>query len=146
MFTRRRWSSEKSSILFVLLGALCIVLGTVLGVIHFTGNAKRTQEVQATVTGYTVRESGRATRRHNTYAPNFEYEFEGVSYTYISDVSTNKKSYAVGESVTLKIDPNDPSDAYDPNESKPIMIIAILGFGVVMIVAGILFRRGEKNK
>lgn len=131
-------SERLGAILFLVVGLAALGAGIYFFINHFIYDSKCTQEVQAVVVDFSVREKGRTGHKHNTYAPVFEYEYEGKSYTYESTVSSRKMQYQRGQTVTVKIDPDNPSHAFDAKEGKALMTFGALGFGVVFAVLGIV--------
>ncbi len=75
-------------------------------------------------------------RRSRTYSrPVFEYEFGGQKYTFAGYFDRNNH-YNVGQTTRLRINPNDPSDAYEADKSR-WYIYPILIAGAGMLLFGI---------
>lgn len=87
------------------------------------------------VIGTVVRIEQAQIRRRTNYRPVIEYEYKGQEYTffgYYNRYSSDK----VGQTRKLRIDPNDPSDAYDSEKSIWYAYI-ILAAGAGMLIFGI---------
>ena len=75
----------------------------------------------------------------SSYAPVFEYEYNGVKHRYKSNVYTSPPSYDVGESVTIMVDPDDPEDIYVIGYySTWVFGIVFLAVGLGVSVAGLI--------
>lgn len=90
------------------------------------------------VTGRVVRIEEVQRRSHTEYRPVFEYEYNGEIYNF-TGYYERRSSYSIGQTKKLRIDPKDPSDAFEAEKSRwyvyPILIfgIAMLTFGIVTV-------------
>lgn len=93
-----------------------------------------------------------AGKRHGTsttYAPVFEYEYEGEKYTYTSTIASNPPEFSTGERVTIRVDPNAPNKTYyEPGGTSVLLSIvfrivggAIAAGGVAMLIVSIVKSR-----
>lgn len=90
------------------------------------------------VTGRVVRIEEVQRRSHTEYRPVFEYEYNGEIYNF-TGYYERRSSYSIGQTKKLRIDPNDPSDAYEADKSRwyvyPMLIAGagMLLFGIYTI-------------
>ena len=87
------------------------------------------------VTGTVVNIEKQQFRSRTEYRPVFEYEHNGQRYTFTGYFDRNNH-YNVGQTTKLRINPNDPSDAYEADKSR-WYIYPILIAGVGMLLFGI---------
>ena len=98
----------------------------------------QSQRCSAEVTGKVIRTEEMQKRSRTFYRPVFEYEYNGQVYTF-AGYYERQNYYSVGQTKQLRIDPDDPTDAYLSGQSNwyayPIMIIgvAMLAFGIVTV-------------
>lgn len=131
-----------SVIVLIVMGAVFFLFGMFM--LRSYGDSKRcTEPVRATVVEVERRRSADADDYRGTrevYAPVFRYEHEGETYTVKSTVATYPPEYSVGDTTTIKIDPNDPEKIYySPGETSVVlcMVFRIVG-GVLMTVGLVL--------
>ena len=90
------------------------------------------------VTGTVVRIEEQQIRSRTEYRPVFEYEFGGQKYTFAGYFDRNNR-YKVGQTTRLRINPSDPTEAYDTAKSSwyayPILIAGagMLLFGIYTV-------------
>ena len=90
------------------------------------------------VTGRVVRIEEVQRRSHTEYRPVFEYEYNGEIYNF-TGYYERRSSYSIGQTKKLRIDPKDPSDAFEAEKSRwyvyPILIAGagMLLFGIYTI-------------
>ena len=127
------------SILFLLVfGAAFLGAG-----IFLMREQKHLKEVCITEVQSTVIENKKRTvkkKKHKTsikYTPVFEYDYNGKTYTFKSDLSTNPPRYSVGEKVQIMINPDNPSEVYVPSDSttKKIIYIVCIAVGGIAVIA-----------
>ena len=105
------------------------------GVFWLVDNAAQNKRCSEEVTGTVIRLDEQQ-RRSRTYSrPVFEYEFGGQKYTFAGYFDRNNH-YHVGQTTRLRINPNDPSDAYEADKSR-WFIYPILIAGAGMLLFGI---------
>lgn len=82
-----------------------------------------------------------------TYAPIFEYEYDGKEYSYISKISSNPAEYSAGERVTIRVNPNDPDEIYHkPKGAVMLMSILFRLIGGGLAAGGIIALIVKKTK
>ncbi len=141
-------SSDALKVIGIILSVIMIVVGglmlTIAGLIFALagGHNKCTAKTEATVIGYqqdTVsfpdKNGGEPVYRS---APVFSYEVDGKTYTYASSHFDDPPRYDMGETVTLKYAPDEPTFVYDPaDESENDRTMAVmLVVGIVPLAAG----------
>ena len=90
------------------------------------------------VTAKVIRLEEQQIRSRTEYRPVFEYEFGGEKYTFAGYFDRNNR-YKVGQTTRLRINPSDPTDAYDIAKSSwyayPILIAGagMLLFGIYTV-------------
>ncbi len=73
------------------------------------------------------------------YAPVVNYEFDGEIFTYESATYSNPSSFALGETVPLFLDPDNPYDILIDTFSERWLLPVILGgMGLVFFVIGMV--------
>ena len=101
----------------------------------FVDQHMQSKRCSAEVTGTVIRIETNQVRSRTKYRPVYEYEYNGQVYTF-AGYYENQNYFSVGQTKKLRINPNDPTDAYLSGQSNwyayPIMIA---GFG--MLVFGI---------
>ena len=133
--------SSTMTIFIVIFGIIGVVFTAVsVGLLLGTFQSKQmcTQEVWATVVDMESRYSMPTSRRHGSYSyfPVFEYEYFGTQYQYQSSVGTRPPRYDVGESVKIKINPDDPTQVYEMESNDVLILIIIFGaFGIASLIA-----------
>lgn len=109
--------------------------------------------VDSTVTELAVSSSrGSKHGSGNTYAPVYEYDYEGEHYRVKSNNYSSPCPFEVGESVQIYIEPGDPEHIYSPKDKTGhIVAYVFLGIGgigtLVFLFAGsrALIRGKRKN-
>ena len=118
-----------------------ILVGLVLigfSVFFLVSGHMQSKRCSEEVTGTVVRLEQQQVRSRTEYRPVFEYEFGGQSYTAAGYFDRNNH-YNVGQTKKLRINPNDPTEAYDAEKSHwyvyPILIagVGMLAFGILTI-------------
>lgn len=87
-----------------------------------------------------------------TYAPVYEYHYNGNDYRVTSLFAAGTPKYSVGQNVTLQIDPESPGNIYEEPASNTVMgsiimkiVGAVLGaVGIVMLIVKIFVNRQPK--
>ena len=87
------------------------------------------------VTGRVVRIEEVQRRSRTEYRPVFEYEYNGEIYSF-TGYYERRSSYSIGQTKKLRIDPKDPSDAFEAEKSR-WYVYPILIAGCGMLVFGI---------
>lgn len=98
-----------------------------------------------TVRNGTVRNA----KRDIKYAPVFEYEYDGYRYSAISKVATETPQFSEFETVTIRVNPNDPEEIYyKPRGAYAAASYAfrIVGGGLALGGVGILIVGKNKKK
>ncbi|MBR1393671.1 MAG: DUF3592 domain-containing protein [Ruminococcus sp.] len=85
------------------------------------------------------------------YAPVYSYEYEGKSYTYVSDIASRPPKFEKGQVVKLLLDPYEPKTVYVPEDNSGwVMGIVFMAIGGVTAIAGfivvlIMIRQSRKT-
>lgn len=121
--------------MFLLVGLIAATVGFVLLAERLSDKRRCTEPVPAVVVDLDKVVS-RGAKKSVTYAPVFEYEYNGETYRYISPISSKPPDYERGERVTLMIDPNYPTVAYVNDKTAMMFIMICFGFGVIFVGFG----------
>lgn len=116
-------------IIGVFIAGLLALVGIVLFMIPASQKAKCTEKVTATVTGFAVHDGDSG----ETYAPIFEYTYNGMEYRSSSKVYARPSEFEEGEITEICIDPDSPHDVYVPTE-KTMYIVSVVLFVWAAIV------------
>lgn len=131
-----------SVIVLIIMGIIFFVVGTVMPMSY--GNKGR---CKATVSAEVIemtehRSSGGVGKKHRSgtsYAPVFQYEYEGQQYTVYGSVATNPPEYYEGEQVMIRVNPDAPREIYyEPRGTTRIASAVFKLFGVAAVVGGII--------
>ncbi len=123
-----------SAVMRIIVGLMLIGFG-VFFLVTITAQNKRCSEE---VTGTVVRIEKQQVRNRTEYRPVFEYEYNGQGYTF-AGYFERTNYYDAGQKVKLRINPNDPTDAYISERSSwylfPIIIagVGMLAFGIYTV-------------
>lgn len=101
-------------------------------------------KVTATVDEVIVREDARGMKHNSksdTYYIYVNYEYKGEKYTHILSPH-NDRDTQVGDKLTLIVDPDDPIDLTDV-ENSVITTIVFLVSGIITGIIGILLWKGR---
>lgn len=121
--------------IFLLAGLAAAVVGFVLLTGRLADKKRCTEPVTAVVVDLEKSVSG-GSKKSVTYAPVFEYEYQGTTYRYISPISSSPPDYERGETAALMIDPNYPNVAYVRDKTAMLFIIIVFGLGAVFVGFG----------
>jgi hypothetical protein len=118
------------------------------GVIAFQ-DTKQLVDVAVEVPGTVVDLTSSSSDGSTTYSPVYEYEFAGQTYRHETSVSTSSQP-SIGETTTLLVDPDDPTEVKPDTFLDKWFLATILGglgvlFGglsVVFMVVGVARRGG----
>lgn len=112
-----------------------------------------TEQVSARVVKMVEHKSRDNTGKHHkttiTYAPVFEYEYDGKQYTYTNTVATNPAEFVTGELVTVWVNPSSPNKIYyEPSGSSMLLSIVFRIVGGIAAIGGLalLIVRKAKNQ
>ena len=137
----------------IFLLVFCLIwIGAGIGLTVYMNHQKKvcTEKVVAEVVdNASVKTHSKKHRTSTSYAPVFEYEYNGGHYKVRSKTATKPARYSVGEKVEIKIDPSDPTRIYEPADSTPkIFIVLCFVIGGVSAFFGIfaLFKTVKKRK
>lgn len=135
MSNRHSGSNRGKGILIV--AVVSLVLGFVL-----VGYGKRSADCTLAVDARVVEMEKSTGSDKNTYRPVYGFEYGGQSYEVHGHAYTNSEKYAVGQSVMLKINPDQPEEFVDPARDRKTVIFvslicgALLAAGIFVIVRG----------
>ena len=148
MYGRKSGLSPKGAgLIFMLFSVAFLVVAAIL----FAHDAKLrsvcTAETTATVVeNITVRSGTKGHSSSRTYAPIFEYEFEGIRHKTRSSTSQNPPKYEIGETVKLLVNPNEPITFREDGDITLRIIAGIFAFfGIVFGSVGIKIRTLPQN-
>lgn len=149
MYGRKSGLSPKGAgLIFLLLGVVFLIVATIL----FTHDAKLrsvcTAETTATVIeNVSVTSVSKSHSSSRTYAPIFEYEFEGIRHKIRSSTSQNPPKYEIGETVKLLVNPNEPITFRIDGDITLRIIAGIFAFfGIVFGSIAIIVIKKSDNK
>ncbi len=139
--TKGRGASLAGGIVLIVLGAAFFFLGMSL-LKAYGDKGSCTEQVSARVVKMIEHKSGGTSVKHNktstTYAPVFEYEYEGKQYTYTSTVASNPPEFTKGQLVMIRVDPNAPNNIYfEPSGSSVLMSVVLRIVGGAAAVGGV---------
>lgn len=123
-----------SAVMRIIVGLILMGFGVTV-IVYFGIEDKR---CSAEVTGTVIRIETVQRRSRTEYRPVFEYEYNGQVYTF-NGYYDRSNYYNVGQTKTLKINPDDPTDAHLSQRSNwyayPIFIagLGMLVFGIYTI-------------
>lgn len=119
--TKIEETMDKHSSLIFSLVFLFFGLGSIIThIIHIIGKKKRcTHLITATVIGLKEHNSSDST----TYSPIYQFWFNGAEYTVTGGSSRNFALPKVGSQKELHINPETPTDFYDPSIANHIFIL-----------------------
>lgn len=126
---------------------LCIIfLGVGIFVLFLDNRDKKECTVPVTSTVAELVASSKG-----TYAPVYDYEYEGRHYMVKSNNYSNPCPFSVGESVQIYIDSDDPEHIYNPKDKTgKIVAFVFIGIGavgmLVFLALGLMYIMNRKNK
>lgn len=120
-----------TAVIRILVGLMLMGFSTWALVTDISQKNRCSEEVTAKV----IRLEEQQIRNRTDYRPVFEYEFGGQKYTFEGYFDRNNH-YNVGQTTRLRINPNDPSDAYEAEKNR-WYIYPILIAGAGMLLFGI---------
>ena len=138
-------------LLFASMPLMCIGGGAVFYMIVNNAPSECIVSVEAEVEENNIREDYDDSGRSITYSPIYVYEYEGKTYHAGSSFSMAPAAYKIGDKVEIMINPDDPTQIFDPEMAEkiskaPIMFIAIGGaIMVVELIAAIVISRKMKK-
>ena len=136
--------SRKLGLFFIMFSLVFLLVGGVSTMTVLDLRRNCTYDVTGIVVDNMIK---RSTDRSNsmtgyTYAPLFEFEYDGHTYQAGSNVSTDPPRYKIGQPVPLKINPDDPYQIRETGSSADIILCAMAFLiGIASMSAGIVFYR-----
>ncbi len=115
-----------------------IIVGLILvgfSVFTLVASAEESKRCSEEVTGTVVRIEEVQRRSRTDYRPVFEYEYNGQLYSF-NGYYERTNYYSVGQTKQLRINPNDPTEAYLAQRSS-WYVYPILIAGAGMLLFGI---------
>ena len=135
--------------LFLLIGIVFMTIGFYLLISRTQTKSRCDTEVKAVVVDMVTYRSRSGLKKHITSAPVIEYEYNGKTYRYTSDVGSKPAKYKRGDSFSVMIDSHSPDVVYMPTDdiNYVLFVLVIIGaaaFGTIGICGLVhLFRRRE---
>lgn len=129
---------------FIVFSVIFIIIGICAACAPKMKSKKCTETVMAEVIDLLpVKSSSKSGRGHNrtsiTYRPVFSYTYNGKDYRAESSTSSDPPAFQVGETVKLKIDPNNPKNFYAPSDKTyGLLGIIFSAMGGIFLLIGIL--------
>lgn len=143
-------------IFFVLFSIVFLIAGIVVLMLPKIKAQKCTESVRAEVVENlpvaSSHKSGSGHRRTNImYKPVFSFTYNGKNYNVESKTSSDPPAFQSGEIVELKINPDDPTDFYAPDDKTTRFIgIIFTAMGALFLIIGIVlrvvFKKNEKSE
>lgn len=121
--------------MFGLMVFCMIFIGVGIFVMSFENRDKRecTIPVNSRVIDLVASSSSSSGR---TYAPVYEFEFEGRTYKVQSNSYSSPCPFSVGEEVKIYVDPDDPKHIYSPKDKTTLTVaIVFIAIGAVGAIA-----------
>lgn len=144
--------SVTGAVVLIFMGAMFFLISSLL-VKSYGDKSKCTEQVSAIVTENIERRKTSHKNRGSryTYAPVFEYEYNGKAYSYRSNVYSSPAEYSVGERTTIQVNPNDPTEVYYKPKGGTVIMnvvfkivgVGIAGGGVVMLISCLVKKNRE---
>lgn len=127
----RRFLTVKNFVRIIgaFVAGLLMLVGIVIFMIPASQKAKCTEKVTATVTGFHIHDGDSG----ETYAPVFEYTYNGEKYRSSSYVYARPPEFEEGETAEICIDPDEPHDVYVPTDNT-MYIVAVMLFAWAAVV------------
>lgn len=138
-------------LLFASVPLMCIGGGAVFYMMINNAPRECIVSVEAEVEENNIREDYDDSGRSITYSPVYVYEYEGKTYHAGSSFSMAPAAYKIGDKVEIMINPDDPTQIFDPEMAEkmsegPIIFIAIGGAVIVVeLIAMIAISRKMKK-
>ena len=127
-------------IILCIIGAVFLLFGTFF-LSGYGDKDSCTEQVTARVIRMekrTSHSSGKHHRTSTTYAPVFEYEYNGKKYTYTSPIANNPPQFDAGEQVTIWVNPDSPNKIYyEPSGGAVFLTIVFRIMGGIALIGGI---------
>ena len=73
-----------------------------------------------------------------SYYPVFTYSASGITFSKMNNVGTAKPTYAIGQQIMVKYNPENPDEFYLPEKTHIIVAAIIHTVGVVCVLAAII--------
>lgn len=136
--------------MLIVIGAVFFLFGTFM-LSGYGNKSSCTESITAKVVRMEKHTSRSTTGKHRgtstTYAPVFEYEYNGEKYTYVSSLATNPPEFSAGEQVTIWVDPDSPNKIYyKPSGSSVLLSIVFRILGGLAAVGGVVLLIVRKAK
>lgn len=131
-------------ILTLVIALACIIIGIIIMVSYF--NAQKTQTAETTAIVIRIdSELELDTDNYETryYTPVVKYTVNGVEYEeqLPNSKTTNSAEYKKGQEVTIKYNPDNPSELSSKGDSGGLIGgIAFIAFGIIIAIATIIGR------
>lgn len=136
--------------IFIVVGAIMALVALMMLLGSAVRKAQCSERVSAVVVDNVQRETktpkrhSKTARRHAqttptiTYAPIYEYEYNGQTYRVESSTSSNPPRHHKGEHIELMIDPDNPTRLYDKSGAATVVYLIILGASGIFLLIGIV--------
>lgn len=122
-------------------GGVWLVVGgvfLVIGIYLLRKRARCQKACTATTTGVVADISQRVSNKSGVmFSPVFEYEVDGLTYVKASSTATSKNSYAIGETIEVRYDPQNPHEYYLPRDGAGKTLgVVFTAVGAVCVLIG----------
>lgn len=124
-------------LMFASVPLMCIGGGAVFYVMINNAPRECIVSVEAEVEENNIREDYDDSGRSITYSPIYVYEYKGKTYHAGSSFSMAPAAYKIGDKVEIVINPDDPTQIYDPEMaekmSKAPILFIVIGVAVIVV-------------
>lgn len=129
-FSNKIYKVKQYVMMFGMMLFCMIFLGVGIFVLSLENKDKKECTIPVTSTVVDLVSSSGSSGR--TYAPVYEYEFEGRQYRVQSNNYSSPCPFSVGETVRIYVEPNDPEHIYSPKDKTgKIVAYVFIGIGAV---------------
>lgn len=136
------------SIFLIMFFSIFFIVGTFISNIQKKAKKVCTEPVNAVVCDMAKSSSSNGT----TFAPVYEFEYNGIKYKIKSNTYSNPMPLQVGESVQIFVEPGNPDRIYSPHEKATTMvgrffrIIGGIGMLIPLIIMIVTLAKSRRKK
>ena len=153
---RREFNQEQKDfstrivlIVCLIVGLACAAVGGVLLYNRFSDKAACTEKVQGVVIELRATKTGKKNHKKTAYAPVYQYDYQGTTYTYVSNVYSSPAPFSEGEQIDIMVDPTDPEHIFVPDDNGSLILGLVFGgIGLIFVIScgGLLIGKAVKKK